>query len=57
MSKSRSSENFSRMVVALVIVTIAVGAIAWFFSTFDPVGCAVGIPCHRGEAAAPKTQY
>ena len=49
MSKSRTAENFSRFVVAMVVVTAIIGAIVWAFSNFDAIGCAAGVPCHKGE--------
>jgi heme/copper-type cytochrome/quinol oxidase subunit 4 len=45
MSKSHTAENFSRFVVAMIVVTIIVAALTWVFSTFD-TKCSVGIPCH-----------
>jgi len=49
MSRSHSAENFSRFVVAMVVVVVMIAAVTWVFSTFDK-GCAVGIPCHpEGE--------
>jgi hypothetical protein len=49
MSKSHTAETFSRFVVAMVIVVAMIGAVAWAFSTFDSLGCAVGVPCHKGD--------
>ena len=49
MSKSHTAENFSRFVVAMVIVVALIGAVVWAFSTFDSIGCAAGVPCHKGE--------
>lgn len=50
MSKSHTAENFSRFVVAMIVVTVVIAAIVWAFSSVGPE-CAVGVPCHpNGQA-------
>jgi hypothetical protein len=50
MRKSPTAENFSRFVVAMIVVTVVIAALVWAFSSVGPE-CAAGVPCHpNGQA-------